>query len=33
MIVERKQLRPTISELIAKLTFNGHQHGLKQTAE
>lgn len=32
MIVERKNVRSTISELISKLTFSGNEHGFEQTA-
>jgi acetyl-CoA carboxylase carboxyl transferase subunit beta len=32
MIVERKNIRSTISELISKLTFSGIEHGFEQTA-
>ena len=31
MIVERKNLRSTVSELVFKLTFNGIEHGFKQS--
>lgn len=30
MIVERKNLRPTIAELISKLTFSGREHAFQQ---
>lgn len=32
MIVERKNLRSTISELVSKLMFTGNKHGFKNTA-
>lgn len=32
MIVGRKDLRSTVSELVSKLMFSGNEHGFKQTA-